>query len=236
MRFLIYIPSIEGDITPKDEKLSKVGLSALSQGCATIATAAGPDGKPGVVFSWPDPRDPRSTQGYLPDIQEWIPAVERDGMAARRYWVGFNKLSPPTPAELQWSRQMEGGSVVMGDGKAWNIPAAGMLPKDYVLQENGMPVEVVQSRFTEFWERSQAWYDWMVGLDIDKPEIEWNVEVWRFIEDALSLNYMITPEVVSSLRLINSDSRGQAMLAAMGGMQIRDDQEAQKKSVEVAAI
>lgn len=235
MRFLIYIPNVPGDVTPNDEKLVKVGLSALSQGCATIATPAGPDGKPGVVFSWPT-SDPRSTMGYLPDSQEWIPAVERDGLAVGRYWVGFNKLSPPTPADLAWARQMEGGPVVMGDGRLWKIPAAGMLPKDYVLKSNGMPVEEVQSRFIKFWERSQEWYDWMVGLDYDKPDIEWNAEVWRFIEDALSLNYMLTPEVVSWLRLINTDSRGRAMLAAMGGLQIRDDLESQKKSIAVNAI
>lgn len=233
MRFAIYIP---GDDLPDEQKLVFVGLPHLARNAAGIGTGEGPDGKPGIVFSWPDPKNPRSTMPYLPNQQEWIPAVERDGLPARRYWVGFDKLSPPTPSDLAWARQMEGGPVVMGDGRMWNIPAAGKLPKDYVLQENGMPAEVVQDRFVKFWERSQEWYDWMVGIDYDKPDIEWNADVWRFIEDALSLNYMLTPEVISWLRLVNTDSRGRAVLAAMGGLQIRDDLEAQKKSIAANAI
>ena len=97
MRFLIYIPRVEGDTTPNDEKLAKVGLSNMSQGCAAIPTPAGPDGKPGVVFSWPVPRDPRSTMGYLPNDQEWVPAEAVGELAAKRYWVGFVKGSLPTP-------------------------------------------------------------------------------------------------------------------------------------------
>ncbi len=67
MRFLIYIPSVQGDVTPKDEQLAKVGLPAFAHGCSSIATAAGPDRRPGVVFSWEQPGVPRSVMGYLPD-------------------------------------------------------------------------------------------------------------------------------------------------------------------------
>lgn len=227
MRFAIYIP---GDGRAAVDKLTEVGLGHLRGNAAGISTPVGPDNGPGVVFSWPT-NDPRSVIAYLPDSQEWIPAVQSGDLPAGRYWVGFTKQSMPTPQDLAWANQFEGGGVVLGDRYEWMIPAAGMLPKDVVLQPDGRPVEEVQLQYRDFWEMSQPWFEWMASLDFDNPPtVDWCSEAWALILRAIGMNYMITPEVVSHLRLINSSTRANVMVAIMGGMQITDEMAAQKKT------
>lgn len=226
MRFAIYIP---GDSVANEQKLTSVGLGHLARGCSCTPAPVGPDGKGGVVFSWPT-NDPRSVLSYLPGQQEWIPAVAHGDQLAARYWVGFINGARPTPKDLQYATQFDGGYVVMGDGRQWNIPAAGMLPKDVVLEADGRPVEQVQAAFVEFWEQSQHWFDWLMECDFDNPEAEWDVRIWELLERALCMNYMLTREVISHLRLITTLTRATAVLAVMGGLQIRDNLLAQKKT------
>lgn len=231
MRFLIYIPNVPGDVTPNDEKLSKVGLPALAQGCATITTSAGPDGKPGVVFSWPT-SDPRSTMGYLPEIQEWIPAEAVGDLAEKRYWVGFVKGLLPTPQELSRPMLLEGDGdsrgTVLGDGRKWVIPAAGMLPKRSRYTSKGWGWEVVQ-QFEAYWEESCQWYTDLITKDISDGQTTVAANCCDYLTRALSMNYRLTPEVVSHLGLFTTRTIGPALLATIHGITIREEV-AQKKT------
>jgi len=230
MRFLIYIPNVEGDVTPQDEKLSKVGLAALSQGCATIATAAGPDGKPGVVFSWPT-SDPRSTMGYLPDAQEWIPAEAIGDYAAKRYWVGFVIGSMPTPRDLAHPQMLEGDEVALGDGRMWIIPAAATLPKTsrYIGGHWGW---VVQSEFESYWNESSQWYFDLVTRELEDGQTTVSADCCDYLTRALGMNYRLTHEVVSHLGLFNTRTIGPALLATVHGLTLREEV-AQKKTEDI---
>ena len=229
MRFLIYIP---GDGTSSEQKLVDVGLPTLAQGCSAIATPAGPDGKPGVVFSWPT-SDPRSTMGYLPDIQEWIPAEAVGDLAEKRYWVGFVKGLLPTPQELSRPMLLEGDDdsrgTVLGDGRKWVIPAAGMLPKRSRYTSKGWGWEVVK-QFEAYWDESCQWYlELATKVLSDDRKTTVSADCCDYLTRALSLNYMVTPEVVSHLGLFNTLTIGPALKATIQGIAVRDEA-AQKKT------
>lgn len=236
-RFFIYIP---GDDRSDPKKLDAVGLSHLKAGANFLPATKGPDGTRGVVLSWPN--DPRGPVAFIPDMQNWIPAVPRNDLPAGRYWVGFWKSSKPTPSDLAWGKQFEGGAVTLGDGREWNIPAAGMLPTEYSLSpDTGLPVELIHEQFRDYWEESQKYFEWFVrGIaELEEnadPVLKCDASVWMFIEKALSLNYMLTPEVIDHLKLINSDTRGRIVFAAMGGLQVSEDLVTQKKSTDLVAI
>lgn len=230
MRFLIYIPSVPGVVTPNDEKLTAVGLPALAAGCASITTPQGPDGKSGVVFSWPT-NDPRSTMGYLPDIQEWIPAEAVGDLPEKRYWVGFVKGFPPTPQDLAWPNQLDGELVTLGDGRAWKIPAAGMLPKNsrYTAGTWGW---AVQEEFEAYWEESCQWYMDLITKQLSEDQTTTvGAECCDYLTRALSMNYRITPEVVSHLKLFSTRTIGPALIATISGITIAEEA-SQKKTAD----
>ncbi len=234
MRFLIYIPSIEGDVTPQDEKLTKVGLPALARGCATIATPQGPDGKPGVVFSWPT-NDPRSVMGYLPALQEWIPAAAVGDLKESRYWVGFVKNLPPTPQDLAWPNQLEGDAIALGDGRTWTIPAAGMLPKSSRYTSEGWGWSVLKE-FEDYWNDSCQWYLELITKQIsDDGQTTVAASCCDYLTRALSMNYMLTPEVVSHLGLFNTRTIGPALRATVHGITLRAEQD-QKKTDDIPPV
>ena len=231
MRFLIYIP---GDDRTDTAKLAAVGLASLTDGCSMIGTPSGPDGKPGVVFSWPT-SDPRSLMGYRAEIQEWIPAEAAGDYPEKRYWVGFVKGLPPTPQDLAKSLILEGDDdsrgTLLGDGNMWVIPAAGMLPKRSRYTSKGWGWEVIQ-QFEAYWNESCKWY-----LELSTKQMDENrkmtvgADCCEYLTRALSLNYMLTPEVVSHLGLFNTLTIGPALKATIHGITIRQEAD-QKKTVD----
>lgn len=231
MRFLIFIP---GDQLPNEQKLVTVGLPHLVRGASSMATGAGPDGKPGVVFSWPT-ADPRTVVGYLPDQQEWIPAVTRDDQAAGRYWVGFSKASPPTAKDLARTSQFEGSRVVLGDGSEWLLPAAGRLPQDAKLDPDGVWAFEIQQRFQKHWDDSCAWF-WDLAVKASEGDsISLSGESVEYLIRALTLNYMLTPEVASHLKLFNSQNMIPALQATVDGIRIAEEAD-QKKTADTPPV
>lgn len=232
MRFLIYIP---GDGMANEHKLIDAGLPLLARGCAGIATSAGPDGKAGVVFSWPT-ADPRTTMGYLPDIQEWIPAVPSGDLPAKRYWVGLVKDALPGPGDLAVAQQFEGDLVTLGDGQTWKMPAAAQLPKKCRLADNGSWMFFVQDEFVAYWDESCQWYADLATRTIAEVAafaIEVDASCCEYLARALSLNYRLTPEVISHLELFDSLNIGRAIQATIHGITLREEI-TQKKTDETA--
>lgn len=231
MRFLIYIP---GDDRSDQNKLADVGLPSLVPGCSMIPTLQGPDGKSGIVFSWPT-SDPRSLVGYQPEFQEWIPAEATGDLAEKRYWVGFVKGLLPTPQDLAKPMLLEGDDdsrgTLLGDGHKWIIPAAGMLPKRSRYTSKGWSWEVIK-QFEAYWNESCRWYLELATKELSEDrKTTVSADCCEYLTRALALNYMVTPEVVSHLGLFNTLTIGPALKATIHGIAVREEA-AQKKTVD----
>lgn len=228
MRFAIYIP---GNTLPDETKLADVGLSHLTANVAGIGTPRGPDGGPGIVFSWP--QGARGPIAYLPDQQEWTPADAEDEKPAGRYWVGFFRGQPPTPNDLAWPTQFDGAMTKLGDGNQWNIPVAGKLPMKCERGPDGKWGFIVRQQFEWFWEESRRWrvqlgVMGLVGANNGMYSID--ASCCEYLTRALGMNYMLTPEVVSRLGLFGSDTILDAMAAIQDVQSLVDEQSAQKKN------
>lgn len=215
MLFNIYIP---GDGLPDETKLIRVGLAQFTRNAFGFETPTGPDGKCGVVFGWPDPRDPRSVRGYLPSQQTWFPAAERDGLPAGRFWVGLENQSPLTPGDCA-TGQFKGYQVILGDGRPWIVPAAARLPQDIRIGDHGLPIYHVQERYAGLLAESQEWTDYVHSLSADQESVSIDGSVIDYLTRMLQLNYgWLIPDVIEHLGLFTPNALFRALLAATTGM------------------
>lgn len=225
-RFLIYIP---GDDKANPAKLDAVGLSHLKPRANFLPASSGPDGKPGVVISWPT--DPAGLMGYLPNDQEWTPADADGDRPAGRYWIGFVKGRPPRATELEWPVQVDGQLVKLGDGWSWRMPAAGKLPKNCRRGADGKWGFIVRDQFAQFWEESYRWYIALGEMVLTgNGTYQVDASCCDYLTRALGMNYMLTPEVVSRLELFGTDTILDSLLATVDGQSVRDEEESQKKT------
>jgi hypothetical protein len=231
MRFAIYIPG--DDICNPEAKLTAVGLAQFIPEAAGMGTSNGPDKRPGIVFSWPHGRV--GPIGYMPNRQTWIPALENGELAAGRYWVGFTNDSPPTPDELAWPRRFGGYSLPLGDGNAWAIPSAGMLPRSLKTSAGGRVERVVRKEFRQYFDDSVKWFADLIQRDFSELDQKFDSEIIDYLGRALSLNYRLTPEVISELELFNTENIVLCLRASIDGLKIAEEIEAQKKTLELRA-
>lgn len=215
MLFNVYIP---GDSRLDETKLIDIGLTGFTLNACGFHISSGPDGKRGVCFCWPDPRDPRSIRGYQPDNQTWFPAAERDGLPAGRFWVGLENRFPLTPADCV-TGEFPGYETVLGDGKTWIVPAAAQLPKDIEIGDHGAPIYHVQERFEGLWNESREWAEFLQTITADQPSVSINGRVIDYLTRMLQLNYgRLIPDVIDHLELFKPNPLFRALLAATTGM------------------
>lgn len=225
MRFLIYIPNARGA-----SALAHVGLAHMIPDAAEIEADPGPDGKRGVVLSWPTNEVP--PLGYIPEQQEWIPAMSTDSLPSHRYWVGFIKDHPPRPHELAWNRRFEGSYIGLGDGNNWLIPAAGLLPQSMQMGSDHRPVWSVREEFKDYFDESAKWFPQLISIAMNAEagvRIDFDVSVFDYLARGLGLNYRLTPEVVSHLKLLGTDNLITCLRASLDGLAIAEEVESKKK-------
>lgn len=199
--FLIYIPEAVNVVAPK--ALTDVGLADFARGCESIPVSPGPEEKPGLLCAWRRPGK-NERMHYNPTEQTWIPALPNgpDGAGRGRYWVGFHNDSPCTPEDCKRSFQIYGPLVQLGDGNQWRIPVLDEVPKDFVCGEDGSWQEVVQAEYHDLWMECLDWR----GM-IDNKTISATVpQILDFSVKVLRRNYRITREVVSHLKIFNSEN------------------------------
>lgn len=198
MHFLVYLPGAG----PDPERLADAGLAELIADALAVPLPRGPDGASGALFGW------RTRSGALalahdPAGQDWIPAVAApdEGLPAARYWIGWSRSAPPGPADLARPYPYAGQRVLLGDGHEWLIPALEKLPADMLLADDGSWRYVTQRRFHDFTLAGQAWQE-----RLKTPDTAWFYwsEAANFLLAALKLNYRLTGELVSRLRLFQS--------------------------------
>lgn len=230
MRFLIYIPQARGA-----SALTHAGLAHLRPDAAEIEADPGPDGNRGMVFSWPTNDVP--PMGYIPEQQEWIPAMSTDALPSHRYWVGFTKGCPPQPYELAWPRRFRGSYVTLGDGNNWSIPAAGLLPQAMNMNTDHRPVWSVRKEFQEYFDESAQWFPKLIEIAVNAEpgiEVEFDGTVFDYLARGLGMNYRLTPEVVSHLALFGTDNLIECLRASLDHLAISTEVESKKKDQQPA--
>ena len=213
-RFQIFIPhtpdqQIE-DMQPA-VPLTRVGLKDLIGG-SSAQLSIGPEDQQGVIVSWPDTGD--LVTGYRPDEQTWIPAVPREGLEAKRYYVGIWNDKRPTPKDLRRPYPYRGKAIALNDHNEWIIPTAGELPTDMILADDGTWKFEVQRQFHALSQDADKWRDLLLNYE-DGDTFEWS-DLCEFIVPILKLNYMLTDEVVGYLRLFGQDNIVKALHAVCG--------------------
>lgn len=203
MHFQIYIPKAK-DLA---SELARVGLADFVQNAEVIPEPEGPDGTGGAIFAWWNPRCRQI--GYRPVEQRWI--------NAETYWIGFWNAENPTPQELARPYQEPGKMLRMGDGQSWLLPTLDRLDKSLILADDGTWRFEVQRRHHQLWLDSLEWakrFEPTIGND-RKVEVNFG-DVADFVVGVLRLNYRLTREVVSELRLLSIETLQQAFSAIVG--------------------
>lgn len=207
MHFQIYIPDVQG-CAP--EHLAEVGLATLAAGANFLGCTQGPDGRGGSVIFWKH-TGPK-TLGYLPEAQDWLPAIADPGRPAGRYWIGFTKGADPTPEDLQRPYRHAGELLTLGDGRAWMVPQLHKLPHDMIRVDDGTWRFELQRQFHDLWLDARQ-----VRPVLQRTEV-WTKDLYaslaEFVMQVLQQNYRLTPEVINRLRLFSAGDAGTVVLAA----------------------
>lgn len=219
---MIFVPGdTHVDGTAKD-LLKAVGLEHLARGIEP-KPSEGPDGLRGRLFWWSD----STVAGhflYKPEVQTWIPSAKSGDRKSGAYWVGFFNDSPPTEEDLRKPDRRSGPFVKLGNGERWAIVFPGSLDKDALLNADGNITWVVDEAFN--WlvtsvEKRTAETKATEDENGDFTMIFDDEKDWRFFCDVLAINYRVTPEVVSHLRLF-SRRTVRELLAAMMGLYLKN--------------
>ena len=113
---------LQAETAAVQAKLRECGLTHLEDVAGKFhpnQTTSGPGGLPGLmvcVQKAPGESGASGPCNYMPDHQEW-----RD---CGQFWIGWQKASPPRPADLQRSADPPGLPVKDSAGHEWRIPVA----------------------------------------------------------------------------------------------------------------
>lgn len=196
-------------------RLEAVGLGRLKGGAVFEPIAAGPSGGPGLFVSWPKSGELRDE--YSPDWQTWRPAIAWDDLAAGRYWVGITTDDPPTPKDLAWKTQAAGQSVKLGDGNFWEVPYAATLTLAMGYGPGGEVGTPPRAEMTTFAQAAQETYSKLLLGTVDTSDLQ---HVMRMFCAGLAVNYGIVPEVISLLKLFNSENIAAPLYVAVESLKL----------------
>lgn len=207
MHFQIYIPGAM-DLAPE---LAKVGLGDFVGNAEALREPVGPDGKGGCVFAWGWSLGAAARQiGFRPEQQTWRQSTEG-------YWVGSWNGTPSTPKELARPYQEPGKLLTLGDGNQWLIPQVERLDRTLVLADDGTWRYEAQRRHHQLWLESVQWAQRFLPTQKGDAEVPFDMPAMsEFVIGVLRMNYRITREVVSDLRLFSVKSVAEAFSTIVG--------------------
>lgn len=211
MHFQLYIPGVRGQ-DPKT--LVDVGLADFVAGSEYAETAEGPgELGAGVVVAWRKPG--QAHMGFQPECQTWLPAAKCGAdLAAARYFIGFWNDSPAGARDLARPYPQPGSRVMLGDGQEWMLPVAKSLDADMILADDGTWRFEPQRRFHAFYLEYLKWFQFF-GTASQDDAFSY-ADAADFVLSALRVNYRLTPEAASHLRLFTKESVTAALFAVMG--------------------
>ena len=209
--YLLFIPGASPNAQSRD-LLADVGLAQLADDdvADALPCTVGPSGSGGVVLSWQMKLGaPRF--GYFPDQQEWT------ALAGGAWWLGTERESPITPADVSRQRLYASLTAVLRDGNEWRVPIVSELPQLWGCDEKGGLVRRPSPEFAGLIDLgTRAYQSLLRALDTvgDDGVAAAVPEAWDLIGQALALNYRLCPEIIAHLRLIDDSNFARLLLAA----------------------
>lgn len=203
MQPLYFLPGLTKDQLAPQERLDRSVLRA--RGLADVfadcdyrdcllnePSSLGPGDKSGLYLTYQVPVTcelPRRT-GYYPDEQEWHPVG--DGSLL---WIGIDKSSPPTAADMVRKRIYHGYYFTLADDQQWAVPVirrpdgSTELPCDMVFDAAGNVVEPIKRAYVSYWEESADVAEWFfTSQGFDQQHFS-KARALRLAIRALGLNY-----------------------------------------------
>ncbi len=169
-----------------------------------------------------------------------------DWKKGKGFSLGVLKGQQVTPDAIQRDVVRPGYWIACADGQRWQIPAAAKLPHRHGLDAEGEHTREVVAQYRDYWDKSQQYaVQFFQAIDavdilrqsnprlpIDEPQVTFTLaDTWAFCCRALSINYRLTPEMVSLLGLIDDDSMSNIVKAAIDLMHLIDVKTEKKKEV-----
>ncbi len=217
MKFLIYVPGMGQNDGSPSEVLKKVGLEHLAKGI-DVKQSEGPDGERGRLFWWPDSK----TAGqflYKPGTQTWVPSAKDADRESGAYWIGLFKDSLPTEEDLRRPDHRGGEFVKLGNDERWSICSPSHIDRFPLLNSDGTITWAVDEAFNwlvaEIAKRRTEVVSTMDNEGMMTVNFSFEHD-WRLLCSVLQINYRITPEVVSHLRLFSTQSIKQMISELLG--------------------
>lgn len=214
--FLLYLPGATGQ---GPSVLEDVGLADFHAGAEWLDLGIGPDEGRGMLVAWRKPGTPHRLHFNITE-QTWIPANRDGDLPAGRYWIGFWNDAPPTPADLARPYQRKGRTHELADGQTWLFAEPGALPADLIQADDGTWKYELQRKYHAWYLESLSWLDRIdPATEVFRSSLE---EMLPFLARALAINYRITPEVISHLRLFNTENVGEPFYTLIGAQTLRE--------------
>lgn len=200
--FLYYFP---GEQRVTEERLQALSLQHVADLPFTQrGTKAGPTAGGGVLVWHGD-----KSQTYQPDRQTWS--------ECKGFWLGYETLNQPGPADLLRSDAIDGYFVELAHGTRWQIPTPKMqdggssLPQAVRLDAEGKPrLESLPRYETLAHCAEQAFKDFEEGAEQD-----WE-RCWDACVVALGTNYRVSRWEVAALGVLTTGTVMRTVLAALG--------------------
>jgi len=224
MNPLIYIP---GQPIKTDDTLRALGLGAMLDSHVSIMWrdifGNGPDKGRGQLVSFDCPHKPHTSSpvGMNLETQVWHEAAKANELPRGRYWIGWDKLNPPTPEDLSKSNRTPGELVELLDHQLWEVAVSSFVPHRRGIDiETGEEVRIPQSAFAPYVDQCRFWESFFLESGQTAEELTDKVlnlpGGMRFAVDALAMNYRIVPEIADGLELLGDGEVFDIILAATG--------------------
>ncbi len=119
--------------------------------------------------------------------------------------------------------------VTLEDGQQWWIPVASALPHFWGLDDGGKKViRQPKDEFAEFCAKAEVIFQ-IFNKKKKYDGQPWTMETdWDYLNFALQLNYKLTPQIASALRLIGDDTAAELVAATVEMSFIREVEDEKK--------
>jgi hypothetical protein len=176
-------------------------------------TPVGPDGNKGVVlYPLPTTGDVPPVLGLDQEKQTWTRIDDS-------LYLGWLNDAPPRPTDLERRELVDGYSVTDAAGDAWQVPTLravdnprGRLPASFNWSDTRQPEIGVARKYRKLWQQSETVWNLMesVPVSLDRPfahscTAEQDLMLYRYVIDALSINYRVSNIELSVLDQIRPD-------------------------------
>lgn len=193
---IYFLPNVQRQKVAPDGKpdltaLAQFGLSDIFRDADSVHVSdinSGPESLSGCLIIYQSPKtDLPQVTAFHADRQEWSSAGEG------KFYLGWDKTSPPTPDDLV-RPEHHGGSLVKLDRYEWMIPVirrpdgSTSLPSNILLTERR---EVIHRDYQQLWEETEKAVEWVQAFQEGQTPDKF--EAMELAVKGLALNYRIGP-------------------------------------------